>query len=222
MILDLIASNDWERPVYFTSIAHQNILGLNDYFRLDGFAYRFVPIKNQKKSLANASINSDILYDNLMNKFQWGDPGDPDIYVDFYTRRTTEILRLRYKFVQLAVQLNEEGDNKRSLAVLDKIMEIMPIEQFNHDIFIASIAEGYYMNGSTEKANGIIEDYVDFIYDQLDYLLSLQSKFGEALSVETDRTIKIIQEVLRITGRYGQTELTTTIETRIRDLANSQ
>jgi hypothetical protein len=222
MILDLLATNNWERPVYFTSITHNNIMGLKDYFRMDGFAYRLVPIKNQEESGLTASINSNILYDNLVNKFEWADLSNPDIYTDFYTRRTTEILRIRYKFVQLAVQLNEEGDSKRSVAVLDKVMEVMPIEHFPQDVFIASIAEAYYMNNMTDKANELIENYADFVYDELDYLLSLQKKFGEAISNQTDMTIRVIQEILRITGTYGQKELSTSIETKVRDLANSQ
>ncbi len=222
MILDLIAHNNWERPIYFTSIIHENIMGLQDYFRLDGFAYRLVPIKNAKDTGLPASINTDILYDNLMNKFQWGNMNDPNILIDFYTRRTSTILRVRYKFVQLANQLREEGDRERSLAVLDRIVEIMPQEQFPYNIFISSIAEAYYLNEATEKGNDLIEDYFNQLYQELDYLLSVQKSYGEALLEETNRTISIIQELLRITETYNQNELTQIIETRIQKLATTQ
>ena len=221
MILDLLANNNWERPVYFTSIMHDNILGLQDYFRMDGFAYRFVPIKHEGTSGLNTAVNSNILYENLMNRFKWGNMNGDDVYVDYYTRRTSTILRLRYKFVNLANQLHEEGDTLRSVKALDRVMEIMPADKFGYDIFIASIGEAYYMNGEIEKANRAMEDYADYLYQELRHLLSLQDRFGQALADESNRMISIIQEVLRITESNGQEELTTKIETRLRELATS-
>jgi len=220
MILDLIAQNNWERPIYFTSIAHNNIMGLQEYFRMDGFAYRLVPIKNTDNPGFTASINSDILFDNLMNKFRWGNMDNKDIFVDFYTRRTSTILRVRYKFVQLATQLHNEGDKERSLAVLDRIVKIMPKEQFPYDIFTASIAEVYYMNDAMEKGDELISDYFNQVFQELDYMLSLQKRFGDALTTETNRTISVVQELLRITSLYNQDELSGEMETRIQELAN--
>ncbi|MCX6225467.1 MAG: DUF2723 domain-containing protein [Bacteroidia bacterium] len=72
MILDLIAHNSWERPIYFTSIGHENILGLQQYFRMEGFAYRLVPIREKDESGLTGSINTGILFDRLMNTFRWG------------------------------------------------------------------------------------------------------------------------------------------------------
>jgi hypothetical protein len=220
MILDLIAHNNWERPIYFTSIIHENINGLRDYFRLEGFAYRLVPIKHDGSGGLNASINSNILYEKYMNVFRWGNMNNPDVFVDFYTKRTTTILRLRYKFVHLANQLYQEGEIKRAEDVLDRITEIMPIEQFDHDIFLASIAEVYYRIGADEKANKLVNKYFDLIYDELEHMLSLQSKFGQSLSDHTNRMIGVIQEVMRITEAAGQDELTSSIEKRITDLAS--
>jgi len=187
---------------------------------MDGFAYRLVPIKNTDNPGFTASINSDILFDNLMNKFRWGNMDNKDIFVDFYTRRTSTILRVRYKFVQLATQLHNEGDKERSLAVLDRIVKIMPKEQFPYDIFTASIAEVYYMNDAMEKGDELISDYFNQVFQELDYMLSLQKRFGDALTTETNRTISVVQELLRITSLYNQDELSGEMETRIQELAN--
>ncbi len=222
MILDLIAYNNWARPIYFTSIAHENIMGLQEYFRLEGFAYRFVPIRNPRESGLTASINTNILYDNLMNKFHWGNMEKPDVFVDYYTWRTSAILRVRYNFVQLADQLLAEGDHERSLAVLDRIIEIMPKEQFPYDIFIASIAETYYKNEAIDKGNYLIQEYFDQVYQELEYFLSVQKRYGKVLGDETNRTISVVQELLRITGMYNQNDLSEKIETSIKELATIQ
>ena len=50
MLLDLLATNNWERPVYFAiTVGRENYLGLEEYFQLEGLAFRVVPIKTEKQ-----------------------------------------------------------------------------------------------------------------------------------------------------------------------------
>jgi len=222
MILDLIATNNWERPVYFTSIVHENILGLQDYFRLEGFAYRLVPVKTPADQGLLAGINTGILYDNLMNKFKWGNINDPGIWIDYYTQRITTITRIRYKFVQLAEQLRDEGDRERSLKVLDRMIEIMPKENFPFDIFIAGAAETYYTNDVPEKANALVKEYFEQVYQEIDYILSVQQRFGDVLADETNRLVSVLRELMRLAQQYKQESLSEEIESRIRELSAKQ
>ena len=49
MVVDLIAHNDWSRPIYFSVTvgnSDKSYFWLSDYFQLEGLAYRFVPVKN--------------------------------------------------------------------------------------------------------------------------------------------------------------------------------
>ena len=50
IVLDILANNNWERPIYFASLGHEGTLGLEDYMQLEGFAYRLVPIKSQSSN----------------------------------------------------------------------------------------------------------------------------------------------------------------------------
>ena len=78
IILDILAHNNWERPIYFVTGYHNDAMGLEEYFQLEGLAYRLVPIKSQNKSWVDyGRIDTDILYDNIMNKFVWGGANDP-------------------------------------------------------------------------------------------------------------------------------------------------
>lgn len=68
--LDIIASNLWERPIYFAvSVSPDSYLGLDKYFQLEGLAYRIVPIESAG---GNGYIAQDKMLDNAMNKFRWG------------------------------------------------------------------------------------------------------------------------------------------------------
>jgi len=73
MTLDILATGNWDRPVYFVAGGNEGALNLEDYFQDEGFAYRLVPIKTPGRSFLNyGRIDTDILYDNLMNKFRYG------------------------------------------------------------------------------------------------------------------------------------------------------
>jgi hypothetical protein len=83
MVLDFLATNNWERPVYFAiTTGAEAYIGLEEYFQLEGMAYRLVPIKSQSSEAQTGRINTRILYDNIMNKFQWGNMYDPSVYLN--------------------------------------------------------------------------------------------------------------------------------------------
>jgi len=71
MILDLLANNNWDRPIYFAITAGtDNYMNLQRYFQIEGLAYRLVPVLDDSKDRGQTGrVNSKIMYDNLMNKF---------------------------------------------------------------------------------------------------------------------------------------------------------
>lgn len=80
MVLDILATNNWERPVYFgIGMGPDSYMGFENYFQLEGAAYRVVPIYTKATDYYEyGQIDSDILYDNLMNKFEWGQYQRPE------------------------------------------------------------------------------------------------------------------------------------------------
>ena len=68
MVLDILAANNWERPVYFAiTVGSDSYMSLEPYFQLEGFAYRLVPIRTQSAGGQIGRVNADIMYDNMMN-----------------------------------------------------------------------------------------------------------------------------------------------------------
>ncbi|HBB91284.1 MAG TPA: DUF2723 domain-containing protein [Bacteroidales bacterium] len=218
MILDLIATNNWERPIYFTSINHENIMGLQAYFRLEGFAYRLVPIRNEDESGYSATINTDILYDRLMNTFRWGNIEKPGVFIDYNTYRTTLILRLRQRFALLADQLLSEGKRDSALLVLDRVCRILPPEKFRNDVNTPGLAEIYYKAGVADKGNSLMMDYVEDIRQDLAYIMSIEEKFGALQENESQRDLAILSELLRLAEAYEQQVVTGRINDVIREL----
>ncbi|MFC2120143.1 protein O-mannosyl-transferase family [Bacteroidota bacterium] len=221
MILDLIANNNWERPIYFTALGHEATLGLDQYFRHEGFAFRLVPIKNEDYGALNpGSINSNILYDNLMNKFKWGRMNEEDVYLEYYNRRILIIIKIRSTFSRLADVLIEEGKRDSAILVLDKCMELTPHKVLPYDYFVRDVIESYYKAEADDKANIFLREYLGIEINNLRYYLSLSQKFQNNINRDMQRSVGIIQELQRLAGLYGQKELETEIEQELKLLVN--
>ncbi len=207
MILDILASNKWERPIYFASTApSESYLGLQNYFQVEGMAYRLVPIKTNAGQGQPGRVDADILYDNVMNKFVWGGLDESLVYMDENNRRMT--ISLRLVFSRLAETLALTGDNARAKEVLDKCLEVIPEENVPYDMFTMYLAENYYMIGENEKANEIIAKLADIYESNLRYFESLDAADVSKVRNEQQQTMAILQRLWFLTNQqYPQEEL---------------
>jgi len=214
IILDILATSNWDRPVYFTSFAEPDELGFSEYLQLEGFAYRFVPFKTQKGRGHIGRIDTDLLYDNLMNKFKWGRMNEPDVYIEENNIRTSRVVNLRTTFPRLATELLREGKNDSAIAVLDKCVELMPHEKYPYSILMINIIRAYYALNEVEKGNAIASKLADITEENLDYFLSLEEKHAAMLKEETQQAVITFQNLIRTAKGYQQNELSEDFEKR--------
>mgnify|MGYP003634011041 CR=1 FL=1 len=105
MILELIKSNNWLRPIYFANTVSQSSqLNLQDYFRTEGKAYRIVPKKRSNRT--QGYINTEIHTDRL-RKFEYNNWNDSDMYLDENIRRM--LGNYRYNYLQLSERFIDQG-----------------------------------------------------------------------------------------------------------------
>jgi hypothetical protein len=208
MLLDILATGDWDRPMYFVAGGNDGALNLEDYFQEEGFAYRLVPIKTAGRSfLTYGRIDTDILYDNLMNKFRYGRMEEPDVYLDYYNIRTLSVVKLRNTFTRLANALISEGKKDSARVVLDRCMQLMPEKKVPYDIFMPSIAETYYTLGETEKANEIVKRHLELLTEDLVYYFSLEKQQRTALDYDIRISLQFLQDYRSITAKAEQLDL---------------
>jgi hypothetical protein len=211
MILDLLANNNWDRPVYFAiTVGSESYLNLDPFFRLDGLAYRLVPMAYTRKDGQIGAIDTDVLYDNLMNKFRWGNINDPDVYLDENNLRMT--MNLRNNFARLAEALLDEGKRDSAVKVLDRCMEVMPGNTVPFNMFVIGIAEGYFRAGEAEKALAIVNSLKVSTMQELDYFLTVEPQYAGDVKTEARRSMLVMQEIIRITRMYSQEELSKTMD----------
>ncbi len=114
MSFDIIASSineGWTRPCYFAmTVPSSYYLGLDPYLRLTGLAYQVTPMLNQTDP-GESGVSTDIMYDNVVNKFKWGglDTAKPgSLYLDETVSRM--VTTMRSAMLDLAVALINEGN----------------------------------------------------------------------------------------------------------------
>ena len=211
MVLEIIANNNWERPIYFVSSGGESDVGLSNYLQHEGFAYRLVPIKTEATDyLSVGRLNTEKVYHNYMSEFRWGGLEDKhkNIMVDHNIQRTALVLRLRNNFNRLAEALIAQGEGEKGIEVLDRIGELLPFNKFPFDLFTIGHMETYYSANETEKANGLLTAYADYCIENLDYYYSLQRKQRSLLEYEISLNTQILQELVSIADEYGQKEVT--------------
>lgn len=90
MVMDILKSNDWIRPVYFAvTVSRDGQIGLQNYFRTEGQAYRVVP---QKGVGPTQSLNPTT-HGKRLRTFRFRNLDNPDVYYDENVRRMTENYR---------------------------------------------------------------------------------------------------------------------------------
>lgn len=206
--LDLIRNNYWERPIYFVATNQSDELGLSNYLQLDGLAYRLVPIRTPKiSSFEKGRIETEVLYDKLMNKFLYRGLNDEDVYFDTFHRRTLSVIRLRFRFIRLANQLIEEGDYERAEQVLDRIIEILPDKNLPYGMFMPGIAEAYYKISKFGKGAVIQEKIIDISQRHLEYYSTFSKRQLKRINYEVTYHMRILGNSMQLAREYNQLEI---------------
>lgn len=246
MILDILAHNDWTRPVYFAvTVGNDSYLNLENYFQLEGLAYRFVPIKNtqQETDGQTGRVQTAAMYNNMMNKFMWGNMKDERVYLDQNNLNMT--MNLRNNFGRLAEALQEEGEIDSSLKVLDRCNEVMPDKTVPYNVMMLRIGELYYRaamdnknpldtlsitnsdvelkqtdkQASIDKGNAIVKRLADIYEDDLNYYFSLRgTSYFKSVDREMNQAMAIYQELIRLSKLTNQTAITADLEKRFKKL----
>jgi hypothetical protein len=242
MILNILANNNWKRPVYFaTTVGSDNYLNLQPYFQLEGLTYRIVPIYSPSNSeLSTGRVQTDTMYRNVMTRFVWGNMNDERVYLDENNQRMTTNIRIN--MTRLAEQLIIEGKRDSAVKVLDKCVEVTPDKTIPYNYFTISVAAQYYRAAGVygprqdtsklqsaenqaliAKGNAISERIIDIYHDNMEYYRSLKkTKYFKLLDREVNEAQIIMQTVLNVVNQTGQRDFSAKLEKKYMEVAEEQ
>ena len=200
MMLEMLAHANWERPMYMAiTVGRENQLGMDKHFIQEGLASRFTPFETKK---LGTTVDSEKMYDNLMNKFKFGGIDKPGIYID------ENVMRMCYThrrvFAQLIEQLMKEGKKDKALAALDYAEKMIPAYNVPYDWQNGAVqmAEAYYQLGETEKADKIMDALANKAIEYLTWYLSLDNSQFFVSSREFEYHIALLNEELKLMEKY--------------------
>ncbi|MDC0006660.1 DUF2723 domain-containing protein [Winogradskyella sp.] len=192
LMLDIVANNNWERPIYFTGGAFgaEDYIWLKDYLQLDGMCYKLVPIKtavDKANPYDMGRVDADLMYEKVKT-WNWGG-SDEDIYHDIETRRNS--ITYRGNIARLIEQLINENKLDKAEEMADLAMQKMPVDKFGFYSLLEPYISAYYEVGNLEKGRKLYKDVTIKYQENLSYLSTLslenQSRLIEEIYTDIQR-----------------------------------
>jgi hypothetical protein len=220
MILDLLATNQWERPVYYAiTVSEDNYLNLDSYFQMEGLAYRIVPFASTGDMFGRGTINTEIMYENMVNKFKWGGVDNQNVYLDENVLRM--LSNFRSTFARLGLELIRENKPDSARKVLGKCLEVIPDRVVPFNVYNVLIVEAYFKLGDAEMANKIAATMKSNVYDDMNYYISLGKKYSSYLIYEKRVAFYTLSELGKMGDTYNQPDLKKEMDQKIQEYSRA-
>ena len=199
MIYEMLARSDWKRPIYMSvtlgGLGSPNFAGLDDYLVLEGLAYRVTPFRHERAEDGRPAtvIDSEKMYNNMMNRFRYGNVNAPGIYLDETVSKMC--LTHRNMFTILARQLLREGKKEKALKVLKKSKEVLPEANIPYDQYDYDLAFLWLNAGDSKEAARVANVAGKRAMDYLRWASTLSEGRMQNLLSNCRAMISIVYEV---------------------------
>lgn len=212
LMLDVIANNEWQRPIYFTggSFGDDDYIWMKDYLQLDGMCYKLVPIKtpvDRANPFDMGRVDSDLMYEKVKS-WNWGNSGSPDIYHDPETRKNS--ITYRGNLARLVEQLINEDKLEKAEEIADIAMTNMPVEHYGYYTLLEPYISAYYQVGAKEKAQDLFFKVSKKYQENLTYYSSLtrdnQERLFEDIYTDIQRYKGLVDVLIELDEELAEKE----------------
>ena len=220
-MLDILAHNDWKRPICFTAtMGPESMFGLQPYLYKEGFVYHLIPFKTDTANTQETKTNSLVMYNNVVNKFKFGNYKHAKFLDNVST--TQFYLTMEFTFSELTQGLIKDGHPDLALKAIHKFEEQMPdinpdIDTAAHKFFLAQTA---YKLDDLKLGNKYVRSLDDFITDQLDYNYSLLQNKQDIDQRTVQIGVQLLNGMADTTKNNRQTELSNQLQAQLKDYEN--
>ena len=219
LLLDFFATNNWERPVYFTSFSDMaSVLGIQEYLHMEGLSYRFIPVKAEDYYEGIGGVYREGSYDLLVNKAKWGSMNEEGVVPDRESMRNMEFARQSY--VRLARSLVSHHEYDSAIIVMDKFQEFFPNEKFPVELRTYQFPELYYQCGDSQKGDDFMTKLVNNACDKIEYYGNMKPKFASYYSDDIDENMSLLRQMQLVSKKYERTEMLSVINEKMKEYLN--
>ena len=219
IMLDIIANNNWERPIYFTggAFGDEDYLWMKDFLQLDGMCYKLVPIKtlvDRSNPYEMGMIDSEKML-SIVDKWNWNIENEKNIYFDVESRKNS--ITYRSNISRLAKHLIFENKQIEAEKIIDKCMKKFPTNKFGYYTLLEPFIISYYKIGREEKARKLFDEIAEKYQQKLFYYSGLndsnKNRYAEEIYTEIERYRSLVDVMIN----FEQGEF---LETRMQEFNN--
>ena len=212
MLLDIIATNNWERPIYFANPnSISKVLNVDKYCHLEGIVYRFKPTEAIDYIPKVGGVNPERTYEVIMaDDIRWGRLNEDDVIIDRESSRNSGMIKQNY--IRLAQALVKEGKTDSVEAVLDRGIHFFPNDKFTFDFYMIPWADNYYKVGATEKGNDLINILFERYLEDITYYTLLDDRFVNYYNEDIQEALAVLQRLSQLAREHDQVDLADEID----------
>lgn len=221
-MFDILAHNNWKRPIYFAiTVPSDQYIGLDNYLYSEGFTYRLMPVKKPQPDSTSADtpdpVNADAMYNNMVNKFKWGNMKNAT-YLDPESVRMIAVIVNNFNI--LAENLYMQGRTQEAKTALNKCLAVVPDKNYSLDFTIRKfyMADLLYKLKETAKANQMVENTANYIENELNYLYAISQTKENLGAREVQLGMYLISEMIKSSASNGQTALSNKLQGKFKAL----
>lgn len=216
MLIDLIVSNNWERPIYFNNTSLSTIgIDLENHVVMEGMTYRLLPIR-KPDYIRGELVNTDLAYKNLMENFAFRGMNNPDAYLDEEYRRFTSNHRSAINAIAMA--LLDENKMDSAAEVLNKGLEVMPHEAIPYDLSSGQSVPLFFEVGEDEKALDIIDKISKRSLDMIEFYTKENRSYDRDMMI----SIEMVKYFIPLLEERGYQEKAQELKLRLETLIGEE
>ncbi|HMZ24162.1 MAG TPA: DUF2723 domain-containing protein, partial [Saprospiraceae bacterium] len=204
-VMDIIASNINDRPIYFSVTADPSkFLGLNNFMQLEGLALRIVPVRSNSDRqfgvFGTGRVQTDTLYNNVMKKFRWGNFDKKKLFVDRSYTPTVNALRMIQ--MRAAFDMISKGDKKRAADLAENTLKVFPNMNFPFDGAIIPALSMLTTADNIDRAKPYMKQLAENLREKMVYFHSMTPvELSEGYQADKEETESAIADLMDMIGR---------------------
>ena len=174
MMYEMLDQCNWERPLYVAvTVGKDNYGSLGNNFVQEGLAYRITPFNTK---VSGKNLDTEKMYDNMMNRFRFGGLDNPDVYLDETVTRMC--YTHRRMFSMLATRLMDEGKADSAFQVVQRVEKVIPPATLPHSYNSGSmdLARVWERLGQKAKVEEIVMPIGKTACEYIEWYLAMPSK----------------------------------------------
>lgn len=219
-ILDIIANNFPERPIYWAvTVREEKLMGLDEYLEMEGLALRLTPLKKARKDgfegysiYGKGQMNAEKTLEIVKNRWKWGGFDKYDLFVDDSFGPSVQSMRM--VITRAAENFIIEREFGKARELVNLYFEAFPNMNFPYDQGSMPLIMSLFDAKGIEEGKKHLTILANNAAEYIEFMESLSPEvIQNSYSTENDIYVKRMKQQLpAIAAKYVDQQFAQEIE----------